>query len=319
MSDKKIWFGTLYDTQKPGTSTATSNTRMSWIPAPDTGMDAGSSGFSEVLEFENGGASVIGSAATHRTYGFDWNLAEASGLQGLDMVRNYQQKVYGTGTIYWANPMIFDQNVFSPSFSSPLLCQFGWPSFGIITGYSYTAGSLFNNPSTYATVSADHMVPNAVPLTQANHIQVVAIPPTHTAWVGWSGSVNGAAILAVRGVLAAGGYGPVVSLPAQSVTGSTRMTNSFSGATYKAIEVYVTRTAGTANSLLYMVSAMCQLWPTGVTPILTGNHIHGQGDTGVRFASNAQVENYVMVDTSGTPRHYKGMSADLVEVGAWVR
>jgi hypothetical protein len=56
---------------------------------------------------------------------------------------------------------------------------------------------------------------------------------------------------------------------------------------------------------------MAQLWPTGFTPPLSttgGNFIAGQGHRGLKFADDAVVESYVMVN-----RHLKGLSTTLVE------
>ncbi len=318
MSDKKIWFGTLYDTSLPGTSATTSNAKMSWVPAPDTGMEAGSYGYSQVLEYESGGASVISSAAMHRRYEMDWNLAEASGAQGLDIIKQYQQDQYGPGLIFWANPMIFDQNVLAPALASPGLGQAGWEPVipGVNTGvtqYIPTTANIYEQPKITARTS---ILAGGTALrlpSGANHIQVVAIPPTHSAWVGFSGTSSGNAVIAVRPILQSGAYDTIQIMTLLSVTGATRMNASFSGATYKAIEIYATSST-TASGSIDLTSAMCQLWPIGTTPILTGNHIPGQGDTGLRFTEAANVETYIMVDQTGTPRHYKGMSTSLTEV-----
>lgn len=318
MSDKKIWFGTIYGTDRPGTSSDTSNSKMSWIPAPDTGMEASSAGYSEALEFENGGAAVVASSATHRNYGFDWNLSEASGAQGLDIVKNYQQKLYGPGLLYWSNPMIYDQNVLAPSMAAPGLIEQGWPNIYSAAPTFFGGGLVgaFEQPRRTATFVITEAV--GVPPVGKNAIQVVAIPPTHVLWLGFNGTVGGGtAVVMVRPILANGNYATAVPLTLLGDASSTRMNTSFSGATYKAVEIYLARTSAVSSNII-LRSGTAQLWPIGVTPTLTGNFIHGQGDTGLKFTSSAIPETYIMVDQSGAPRHYKGMSADLTEVGAWL-
>jgi hypothetical protein len=59
---------------------------------------------------------------------------------------------------------------------------------------------------------------------------------------------------------------------------------------------------------------MAQLWPIGVSPVLTGNFIEGKGHRGLKFADDAAVESYVLVDpTRNVPVHYKALSTRLVE------
>jgi len=322
MSDKKIWFGTLYETSLPGTSSLYQNCKMSWVPAPDTGMSAGTYGYSQLIEYENGGASVVSSAGTHRRYDMDWNLQEASGAQGLDLIRQYQQKQWGNGLIFWANPMIFDQNVLAPALAAPALGELGYdlagpaPAAGV-TQYYYSTLNNYDQPRRTARFSMPAGIINRIP-TGANHIQVVAIPPTHVLWLGFSGVTSTGATVAVRPINYDGSYASITQTTLLSPTGATRMNASFSGATYKAVEIFMTGTT-TATASLDLTSSMGQLWPIGVTPVLTGNHIPGQGDTGLRFSDSALPESYIMVDQSGTPRHYKGMSTSLTEVvrSAW--
>lgn len=313
-STKTMWFGTLYDTAKPGTSSTTSNAQMSLVPVPDVGMGAGATGYSEALEFENGGADVISAAATHRTYSMDWNLREASGASGLDVIWQYQQKYFGPGLIYFADPMIFDRNLFSSAWASPGLIEQGWKSiYDSAPTFSNTAANSYSQPRRTATFSVTSAA-NAAPAL-ANSIQVIPIPPTHTLWLGISAVSTGTAIIAVRGINPDGSYGSVTTPTLIAPTSSTRMNFAFAGSTYKAVEVYITRTT-TATSTLAVTSAMAQLWPTGISPVLTGVHIPGSGSTGCKFATSENVQTYTIADIAGQ-RHYKGMSADLVEVGQW--
>jgi hypothetical protein len=313
-STKTFWFGTLYDTAKPGTSSISSNAQMSLVPVPDVGMGAGGVGYSELLEFENGGADVISAAATHRVYNCDWNLREATGASGLDVIWQYQQKYFGPGLIYFADPMIFDRNMFSPAWASPGLIEQGWKSiYDTAPTFANTTANSYSQPRRTATFSVTNAA-NAAP-TGSNSIQVIPIPPTHTLWLGISAVATGTAIVAVRGINPDGSYGSVTTPTLIAPTSATRMNFAFAGSTYKAVEVYITRTT-TATSTLAVTSAMAQLWPSAITPIQTGVHIPGQGNNGCKFGSDAIVQNYTLADIPGG-RHYKGMSADIVEVGAW--
>lgn len=315
MSSKKMWIGTLYSGNLPGTSSSTVNARMSWVPAPDPGMAAGGAGYSELLEFENGGADVVAAAGTHRVYEMDWGVREASGAQGLDIIRNYSQKLYGPGLIYFADPMVFDQNLLPPAWASPGLIEQGWKNiYSVTPTYSNVSTNSYLQPNRKA-VFAVTTTAAAVP-TAANQVAVIPIPPTHTLHLGFSAAATGTGVIRVRPINADGSYASTTDLTLLTDTSSTRMNATFSGATYKAIEIYITRTSSAASTVT-ITSGMAQLHPTGSSPTLTGDHIAGAGNTGCRFAEAAIPESYTLVDQSGRPRHLKGLSATLVEVGAW--
>lgn len=318
VSDKRMWFGTLYPSQQNGTASTGSVAEMRWVPAPDTGMEATSNGYAELIQFENGGADVVRSSASSRSWSMDWSLGEASGMQGLDIISRYSRGEFGPGLIYWADPMNFDQNLFAPSFASPGLIGRGWPNiYTNAATVSNNATAAFDRPRTQAQWSITQAA--NTPPTGKNAIQTIPIPPTHTLWLGFSGVLTGAAAIGIRPILPGGGYGTTTYVSAVlNPANNTQLQNAlqFQGILYTAVEVFLARTTSAASTVT-LTSAMAQLWPQGVAPVLTGNHIAGQGNTGAKFSSDASPETYIMVDQSGTPRHYKGMSLDLIETGAW--
>jgi hypothetical protein len=172
--------------------------------------------------------------------------------------------------------------------------------------YQYSMTGQPSRTATYSITTAAN-----TPSTGANHKFTVPIPPTHTLWLGASGTRTGTAVVQVRPIFPNGTYGPRSNLTLLSPTGSTRLNASFSGVTYQAVEVYLTRTDGSASTIT-LSSIMAQLWRTGITPTLTGDHIPGEGHTGLEFADDANAETYVYIDP---PR--KALATTLVEVGAW--
>jgi len=139
----------------------------------------------------------------------------------------------------------------------------------------------------------------------------IPIPPGYVLNLGASGTKTGTAVVQVRPVLANGIYDTKVNLTLLNPTSSTRMNATFSGDTYSAVEVYLTRTS-TAASSISLTSMMAQLYVSGATPTLPTSHIMGQGSTGMVFADDAIVETYSYMHP---PR--KGISTTLVEVEAW--
>lgn len=309
-----MFFGTLYAAGLPGTSSTTVNAKMGYIPTPDSGMAATSSGYSELLEFENGGADVVASVGTHRTYDMEWSLREASGAAGLDIVRNYQQKMYGPGLIYFADPMIFDQNCLPPAWATPALIEQGWKRISsAVPTFSNVSTNIYSQPARKAVFTITGAA-NVIP-TSANQIAVLVIPPTHTLHVGFSAAKTNTGVIRVRPINLDGSYASVTDLTLLTDTASTRMNATFSGATYKAVEIYITHTAADTSTVT-ITSGMAQLWKTGLSPTLTGPHIAGGGNTGCKFTSDALPESYTLVE-QGRMRHLKGLSASLTEVGAW--
>lgn len=307
----ELYFGTLYDTKVPGSSSATVNARMSWVPCPDTGMGAGAEGYSELLDFENGGADVVSSAATHRVYDLEWGTRSGSGTAGLDVIRSYQQGVFGPGLIYFADPMNFTTNLFPPHWATPALSQLGWKKIydGNIGTASYptVAANVYNYPArAFASAAGAITKP-----TVAAHIAVIPIPPGFNLRVCFR-SAPGAGVTGVIGYQAINLNGSYAASSTATVNeaGSAPVT-IFSGNTYRAVEFWV------AGGVTNLVSAMAWLHPVNaisVPNLSIAPHVPGAGHTGCKFTSAAIVENYVMTD-----RTLKGMSTQLTEVGAWQR
>jgi len=58
---------------------------QTWIKAPASGMGVGSAGYSESLQFLNGGTSVRRSSQTHRTFDMSWSGSMNSGVVDSDL------------------------------------------------------------------------------------------------------------------------------------------------------------------------------------------------------------------------------------------
>jgi hypothetical protein len=129
--------------------------------------------------------------------------------------------------------------------------------------------------------------------------------------IGASGAKTGTAVLRVVPINTDGTNGTAVDLTLLTDTSSTRMNATFAGSSYQAVKVYITRTSTTASTIT-LTSMMARLVETGRSLTLTGSHAPGEGHTGLEFLDDARVESYTYMYP---PR--KGMSTNLVEVGAW--
>lgn len=105
----EFWFGNLI--------------KAGYHPAPSSGMDADSVGFSDRLDFQNGGAYVAQTLGTHREFNLSWGVQEKSAMNFLTEYRNGN---YGDGLLYMVDP--FAQNAMPPHWATPGLTCKGWPS-----------------------------------------------------------------------------------------------------------------------------------------------------------------------------------------------
>lgn len=279
---------------------------MQWVPAPLAGAEAQNINYVESIEYENGGADVYRSRPYRKQYDFEFS-APIKGSEELGVFNKFASGYYGGGTCIFADPYAFETNLFGPQWATPALIEQGWkniapvePTFADTTANSYDQpprSAVFDITTTAGVIPSERFT--------------IPIPPTHTLHLGASGSTTGNGRVAVRPILAGGTYDSPVLLTMLDPTLSTRMNTTFSGATYQAVEVFIYRTA-TVASTVTLTSMMAQLWKTGTSPVLTGDHVPGDGHTGLEFADDARAETYLYINP---PR--KALSTTLVEVGAW--
>lgn len=293
-----IWFGI------PGV-------KMQWCPAPLAAPEASNINFVESLAFENGGADVSRSKQYRKQYAFSFSgLSEE--LNGIGVYNKYASGFYGDGLFYFADPYAFETNLFPAGWASPGLIEQGWQSISDSSTvvYQNTSANSYNQPPRKARFTISQTA-NSVPV-KSNSIVRIPIPPTHTLNMGVSGAATtGTPVVRVVPINTDGTDASPVDLTLLTDTSATRMNATFAGSSYQAVKVYFTRTT-TASSTLTITSMMARLVETGSSLTLTGNHMPGEGHTGLEFLDDARVETYTYMYP---PR--KGLSTTLVEVGAW--
>ena len=288
---RQIWFGI------PGE-------HMQWCPAPLAGAQATNINHVESIAFENGGADVSRSKQYRKQYSFDF-AGPSKDLDGVGIYNKFASGFYGDGLFYFADPYAFETNLFPAAWASPGLIEQGWRSiYGIEPTFTNTVSNIYNQPPRSATFTID--------ITQSPRRVYLAIPPTHTLNIGASGSVlTGTPVIRIRPVNTDGTLATAVNLTLLDPAAATRMNATFAGSSYQAVYVELARTSSVASTMS-LTSMIAQLVETGSSLTLTGNHLPGEGHTGLEFSNDARVENYIYMYP---PR--KGMSTTLVEVGAW--
>lgn len=278
------------------------------VPLPELPLDAALSGYGEEMRFENGGQAVAGSFGQARRYEFNYPLVD-SGELGL--LRRIRQGSFGDGLVFFSDPMAQRLNLFSPVWAEPGLLEVGdWPDiYDTAPSFSNVAANSYGQPLRKATFTVTNT--NTAPGKQF----VIPIPPDQTLHVGVSGAATGIAIVRVTAHNIAAGSSATTNLTLLPETGSTRLNASFAGSSYDYVTVDFRRTSSAASTLT-VTSMLAQLWPTGVTPTLTGDHVPGEGHTGCRFAGDLWSESYRVASDDGV-RLYKSAAFSLVETGAW--
>jgi hypothetical protein len=289
---------------------------MTNLRTPDAGMTARQVGYAEELQYENGGMDVYRpSSAYHMEYDFNYGLQEASGASGLNVFSDFAAGLYGSPTVYFADPMFYDVNLMPPNFAAPMLAERGWKSIGgtLTPTYSNTTSNTVGQPYRSVAFDTSTLAANTL-LSQGYATVIIPIPPGMTLWLGASGSATGNAVVRVESWLA-GAASPASSsnLTLLSVTGSTRLNTSVASTNANYVKLGIASSAVGAGTIT-LASMMAQLWPIGYTPTLTGNFQSGQGNNGLKFSSDARAEKYVLRDNQTRNVHYMGLAFTLKEV-----
>lgn len=282
--DRRMWFGT--------------KEKMVAIRAPKTGFDGSRVGWDGgVTQYLNGGAYIRRSTSSHKVYNFSWPTMTR---QEVALITDYAEGVYGDGAIYFIDPFAMDKNLLPQAWATPRLAL----TDGLVLNGSERS-TIINNPPVIDNVLDYPRQPvqysGAIGTTYPK--LYIPIPPGHTAWFG----AHGYEVSAAQSPIVVKPNGQTgTRIPVLSVNDSNRFSNSFDGGAGTGIEISMSGTGGLGR----ISGMMLQVLPTGVLP-MTGGFISGQGNSGVRFATNPSV-----IYTSAV-MDMVGLSAQLVEDEAW--
>lgn len=284
---RKLWFG--------------NTTHAQWVPCPRAGMTRMKSGYSEELEFENGGAWIERSKAWHNVYPMEFPVSDAHEYEGIEAFNRFASGEYGDGFLYWVDPMYSNTNLFAPNWAAPGLIEAGWKNWG---GSEPVFSDTASNGYGYPLRSVQWALESA-----ADKFQGVAhtflIPPGYSLHLGATGAVTGDAEIAVQD--SSGSFTPIVPV---SDTTAPNFSVTLAGDTYRYARVGVRRTDDTTSSVT-LTALRAQILPSGSTPSAS-RHVPGNGSMGLSFRGTALPETYEMAQ-----RSLVGMSAELIEVEPW--
>jgi hypothetical protein len=216
-----MWFGTKQ--------------RLQWVPMPSSGIQRRNVFSSEGGTLDRGGAYVSRSIGRHAEFDFSFGVREALGTEGLNVYQEYATGLWDdyvtavsgynpNNLIYFCDPMSMRANLFSPHWAAPMLSLSGdYPHLGTVTGHAATEVNTYRQPSRAVTYNITHAA-NTLPASPSQQF-MIPIPPGHTLYWGWSGSVTGAATMRIEAQfkvdnsLVSANIGPVAP------SGLTRMTS----------------------------------------------------------------------------------------------
>jgi hypothetical protein len=269
--------------------------KMFEMRAPSVNMPSEKRGFSNELQFLNGGASVRRSVASHKRYTLTWNAVERDDARLLlDLADN----VYGPGPFYWHDPFVSDRNVLPQWWATP--SQGGYDGLPLNAGVRGALSATPTNTLHMPSQSIEYVVQN-----NNSRRLWIPIPPGHTAHVGVYGVDGTGGGVQVSPTLDGEEAAAPTLLTLMSVADNSRFNASFNNPSFDGIELSLT-----GEGTVTLTAMMVQVLKTGETPE-TGGFISGQGHSGLSFATQPSYTPYSAVYTRA------GLSAEFVETGGW--
>lgn len=273
--------------------------RAVWVPAPAPGAGFGAQGFTDTIQYMNGGIGVRNSNVAHLEYNMSWSSLTRDQIAAIE---DYSYGLYGDGLIYFLDPVAQDRNLFSQQWASPKLgAEDGIPLAGTVRPSKVLIGNL---SLSYPLYAAQYSVTTATPKREF----YCPIPDGYTAWIGAHGNAQAQGLL-VQPMLGTSVVGAAVSIPVTAVTDVNRFGGSVAGtSSINGISISLDNTAAATITL---AGLMLQVLPNGETPA-QGGFISGRGNSGCVFDGKLNVMPYSI------PGESIGMAGKLIEVGDWL-
>lgn len=291
-----MWFGTV-----DGPSS-----KLQYIECPQAGVENTKTNTFSSGQYQRGGYYQSRSFDGARSYGMAW-YGSADHEHDIDEVLAYRDGIYGTGFLYFIDPMIAEDNLFRVNYSNPEVIGRGYFNWGHgDPSFSLTPANSNNCPAFTATWSLGTVEEDEVtgkPFT-------IIIPPDMTLWIGWRGSAEDDGVLVAEGV--GRGLTDVTPLTPIDPTDPDVLADSFDGSDYEAVRVYMTVSAENPDASVSVTSLVARLYPTGLTPPLTGSHTLGKGFSGMIFS-----DEYMTTIQETATRKQRTFSAQLTEGEPW--
>lgn len=281
-----------------------------WAPSPKTGMQRAYEGRSEEVALFDGGLWIDSSAASHAAYQLEFPASGAKGATGIEVFPRLASGEYGFSYIRFIDLMRMDENLFNQNWAAPALAVRDWkPIHDTEPTFVATDANAYGKPPRKAVYNITSAA-NAEPV-KANSTFTLLIPPTHKIVVGATGSATGTGVLRVQPINLDGTLATPVDVTLGADNAAPAFTQTFSGATYRAVRIFLTRTSAAASTVT-LAALWAQCVPSAATPVIE-RHMPGMGHSGLRFRGATRTEEYIMANG----RKLIGASIALAEVQPW--
>lgn len=264
--------------------------KMQWVKAPAVDYDASRIGWSNQMNYLNGGTSVRSSVSSHATAALGWNKMSAEEAQAI------LRPLRSGKLVYWVDP--FATNQFPQSWAEPWR---GAHDGQILDGSEVRPGLVpaISSTNGYPDEAARYVLTSAT--TDIRREVWLPIPPGYTLWVG----VKGRVISGTPVVQSKADGGGVFNLPINTDT-EVDYTSSFTG--FPGV-MFALR----GNGTIELQSLQSELVRTG-SPKPVHGFYPGEGMGGSLPVSEPSESRYSAVIGHAN----RAVSVNLVEVDAWL-
>jgi hypothetical protein len=264
--------------------------RMAWVACPAIEAGISRQGWGTSGTYLNGGRYARNSTAAAKVYQFSWNLKSAAEIR---KIMDYADGLYGGPPFYFLDPFTVEDNVLPQFWATPRQANDDAPPL-VINRRPTLVDTAANNLG-YPTKSAVYTI------TADDTFQTlwVPVPPGYTFHLGVHGSATGTAGITVT----PDGGSPTTVTPL-NVTTAVRTNHSVSATTGVTL-------AAAGVGQLTLAGLIAQVLPDGQS-VESGDFISGDGNSGCDFEGKPAKSGYSAVLDK------QGLSATLVEVGAWL-
>lgn len=254
---------------------------MRLVPAPLANYGSSRVRWRAVDQYLNGGAAVRSSTTAHGELNLTWAVAGADTLAPLLGVLDMP------GPYFYQDPLAMRKNLVPPYWATTMVTTEDAPT--LVPGVTPTLVTGTSNTNGFPVPAAQFVVPTA----RASKLKVY-VPEGHKLGLGVVGSGG------THGINATG------SLAKISPTGASRYVSAATTPGWKTLWF----SAGThiVQAISMIVIPTAEPFPTG-TPF-----IPGMGYTGLELSGDPSITEYSAVLDNAQV----GISADFVEVGAWL-
>ena len=228
--------------------------KMRWVKTDAPGRDQSTNGYSDRLDYLNGGVATRRSTSGHQEYSLTWNVMTREEARAIT---DYAHGIYGDGYIYFVDPAAADQNILNPAWSAPGIgAKDGVPLAGLVRP------KRINNPD----LSWDFPVNMArydLTSTDPRRTFYIPMPPDSAVIIGAHGDAASTLGIQVQPMVAGVNVGPPEVMSIAGVNTDQRFTHIFvPGADQGGLEISVEPGTGFAT----LAGIMAQVVPIGLIP-----------------------------------------------------